>query len=264
MPEDIEPLVVARGAFREFNQVEFSKSGSGLVKVIWGHGEQSSKTTDMQVTKEDVVALPNIVREYEPVPQDAKRAMADSPMRTWRVERDGRVVIYGDKGFDGAQRLVTIHIDKPQAGGEALPLSEKRKPTAPPESQPPVLGRVADTAEGLSIGDPGAGQSMPATGNIARPIAVDNSAPRPEPIPEDRQPAETRIAKPDDYKAMSAQYGVDPEAGTFVEEADVARVRTEGRLTADDEADLADAQAAFEDGKAYGEALKSVVGCLLL
>jgi hypothetical protein len=62
---------------------------------------------------------------------------------------------------------------------------------------------------------------------------------------------------------MSAQYGVDPEAGTFVEEADVARVRTEGRLTVDDEADLADAQTAFEDGKAYGEALKSVVGCLL-
>jgi hypothetical protein len=41
-------------------------------------------------------------------------------------------------------------------------------------------------------------------------------------------------------------------------------VRTEGRLTEDDEADLADAQTAFEDGKAYGEALKSVVGCLLL
>jgi hypothetical protein len=42
-PNDIEALIVARGAFKSFNQIEFSKSGKGLVKVIWGHGERSNQ-----------------------------------------------------------------------------------------------------------------------------------------------------------------------------------------------------------------------------
>ncbi len=92
---------------------------------------------------------------------------------------------------------------------------------------------------------------------------VDTSAPRPEPVPEGRDVAETSIAKPDDYKAMAAQYRVDPETGAFDEELDIAQLETEGRLTAEDIATLADSRTAYEDGAAYGEALRAAVGCLV-
>lgn len=92
---------------------------------------------------------------------------------------------------------------------------------------------------------------------------VDTSPPRPEPIPEGRKQAESRIAKPDDYKALAAQYRVDPETGSFAEEADITHLGIEGRLTEEDLAVLADSQNAFDDGVSYGEALKSVASCLV-
>ena len=95
------------------------------------------------------------------------------------------------------------------------------------------------------------------------PAAVDTSPPRPEPIPEGRAQAESRIAKPDDYKALAAQYRVDPETGSFAEEADITQLGIEGRLTEEDLAVLADSQNAFDDGAAYGEALRSVANCLV-
>jgi len=92
---------------------------------------------------------------------------------------------------------------------------------------------------------------------------IDTSPARPEPIPEGRQQAETRLAKTDDYKALATQYGVDPEKGSFVEHAEIKRLDTEGRLTEQDKADLEAAAQIHENGIAYGDALKAVVGCLL-
>jgi hypothetical protein len=43
----------------------------------------------------------------------------------------------------------------------------------------------------------------------------------------------------------------------------VAQLATEGRLTPDDAATLAQAEADYHTGSAFAEALKSVVGCLL-
>lgn len=92
---------------------------------------------------------------------------------------------------------------------------------------------------------------------------IDNTTARHDPIPEGRAQAETRIAKPDDYKAMAAQYGVEPEKGTFPEEADIQQLAVEGRLTDADAATMDAAQGTYDDGAAYGEAIKSLVGCLL-
>ncbi|MBZ9807702.1 hypothetical protein [Mesorhizobium sp. ESP-6-2] len=99
----------------------------------------------------------------------------------------------------------------------------------------------------------------------AQPIrpAVDTTKARPDPIPEGRKQAETAIAKPDDSKALAAQYRVDPQTGGFHEEADIAQLASEGRLTEEDVMTLSQSQADFETGAAYGEALKSVAGCLL-
>jgi hypothetical protein len=265
-PEDIEGSFVARGGYKGKGDIEVRGAGYGLVKFAVKHGELSSKPEGEAITKQDIMDFPDVIRSFEPFITEERGVVR----RNWVVEKaDGRTVVYGDRPIaerGGERGLVTVHVEPGRQ------ISPRRSPGEP------AKGSTGDTdlASFARAPDRPVGAILPATAispqapagfapeaNVARPIAVDNSAPRPEPIPEDRQPAETRIAKPDDYKAMSAQYGVDPEAGTFVEEADVQRVRTEGRLTADDEADLADAQAAFEDGKAYGEALKSVVGCLL-
>lgn len=260
LPDDIEGLVVSRGAFKNVNEVEFSKSGLGLVKVIWGHGEKSGKADEFRVTKDDVVALPSVIRGFEPVNPDSKRASADTPMRTWRIRRGNRVVVYGDKGFNGEQHLVTVHVQKPEQGAE---LSKKRAPA--PRSVPAdrFSAEPADTAEGLTIGNPGAERKLPAPRNVAQTPSIDKTTASPEPLHEGRAQAETRIAKPDDGKALSDQYRIDPQTGAFAEEGEIAQLQAEGRLTEEDAATLAAAQADFETGAAYAEALKSVAGCLI-
>lgn len=91
---------------------------------------------------------------------------------------------------------------------------------------------------------------------------VDATRPRPEPIPEERAQAENSVGRPDDYRALAEQYRVDPATGSFVEEADIAQLEFEGRLTEADKDAIAAAQSTFDDGAAYGEALKAAVACL--
>jgi GNAT superfamily N-acetyltransferase len=97
----------------------------------------------------------------------------------------------------------------------------------------------------------------------AQAPAIDTSKPAPEPRPEGIKQAEASVARPEDTKALAAQYGVDPATGAFPEEAQVAQLATEGRLTPDDAANLAQAEADYHAGASFGEALKSIVGCLL-
>lgn len=93
--------------------------------------------------------------------------------------------------------------------------------------------------------------------------AVDLSAARPDPIPEGRRQAEATIAKPDDYKALAAQYRVDPESGAYLEEGEVRQLQDEGRLSAEDIGELDAGQQTFENGVSWGEALKAAVNCLI-
>ncbi|MBE1208445.1 hypothetical protein [Aminobacter carboxidus] len=278
-PGDIDALIVARGAFSKINEFEFSKSFKGLVKVIWAHGEKSTKDKAFRVTKDDLAALPNIVREFEPVPPDTVAAVGDTPMRTWRVERNGRVVVYGDKGFEGGQQLVTVHIDK--GGPDAPKLSEKKKP-APPDSRPQVLGLAEDTAGDRSIGTPGVGQaatassaggqSLPATANIAQRPNIDNSVVSAEPRPAGIEQAEAAVAMTgsqgpgsqgtESLRTLAHHHGVDPDSGAFAEQADIAQLAARGRLSPGDEKAFDEAQSDFEAGSAFAEALKSVASCL--
>lgn len=100
--------------------------------------------------------------------------------------------------------------------------------------------------------------------SVRRPVAsVDASTAKPEPLPIERAEAEARVATPENYKAASEQYGVNADDGTFIEQADVDKMRNDGRLTPDDEAALVEAETTYENGLSYGEALKAVVGCLL-
>ena len=108
-----------------------------------------------------------------------------------------------------------------------------------------------------------AGDRIRVANKIRLQTALDRSlAPAPQPVPE-RVQAETRIAKPADYKAIAEQFRVNPDDGSFVEQADVEQVRTEGRVTAEDEADLQRADETFENSVSYGEALKAAVACVI-
>lgn len=92
---------------------------------------------------------------------------------------------------------------------------------------------------------------------------IDTSPARPEPLPEGRAQAEARVAKAETYKQTAETYRVDPETGDFPELADIAQIEKEGRLTEADMAALETAKLGQENGAAYAEALKAVVGCLL-
>lgn len=97
-----------------------------------------------------------------------------------------------------------------------------------------------------------------------KPAAAVNASPaRPDAPPMGRVEAEARIGTADNYKAISEQYRVNPDDGTFIEQADVDQIRNEGRLTPDDEAALVEADATYENGVSYGDALRAVVGCLI-
>jgi hypothetical protein len=261
-PDDIEGTIVARGAFKDINDLEFSKRGWGLVKVIWGHGAEADPakvSPDMQVRKEDITALPTVVREFEP-----SSLSPDGLRREWRIQRgDGKTVVYADTMMgDQGRHLVTAYIDQPKPGSIAPELSKKR-PAPLPESASQAGDLTRDTIGGRSIGVPEVGQSMPAKGNIARSAAIDNTKARTEPVPEGRKQAEAAISKPEDTKALAAQHSVDPATGAFPEETEVAQLAAEGRLTPDDAVTLAQAEADYHTGAAFAEALKSVAGCVL-
>ncbi|WP_442582543.1 hypothetical protein ACSBOB_11600 [Mesorhizobium sp. ASY16-5R] len=75
--------------------------------------------------------------------------------------------------------------------------------------------------------------------------------------------ADAAVGKPDTFKAIAEQHGVDPVTGDFAEAPDLAQVEAEGRLTDADRQELADADKTFENGVAYDDALQAAVRCFL-
>jgi hypothetical protein len=185
----------------------------------------------------------------------------DKPVAVRR--EDGEYLI-----FDGHHRAVTAM----RQGHETMamhvidakdyaPAFAGRKP-APPKwtSADDELLRelTAPTdAGGLSVGQ------RQESARLTRTAAVDTTRPAPALRPDGIKQAEASVAKPEDIKALAAQHSVDPATGAFPEEAEVAQLATEGRLTPDDAATLAQAEADYHTGSAFAEALKSVVGCLI-
>jgi len=179
--EDLGQVLVRHGAFKNFNEVEFSKQGYGLVKVIWAHGEKSGEAPAFRVARDDVMALPDIVRDFDPIPAGAEPS---SVHRTWVVERADpetgalRKVIYGTKQFgaaDEGRTVVTIHVEKP--GGRSLPLSAEKGSaqngsggaSVPPgslgaDTKPPLPGATA-------------GEAPPAAENVAQARGRGKSGP---------------------------------------------------------------------------------------
>jgi len=104
-----------------------------------------------------------------------------------------------------------------------------------------------------------------------RDMPMDEDAPtRAEPataqqslLPNEPGNAAARVGRDDTMRDIALAHGVDPNTGAFVEAGDIAQLREEGRLTPDDEADLAAADQMYADAEAWGRALDAAVSCVV-
>lgn len=104
---------------KELQRATGTKRGHGMLKIIWRHGQKSSKDSDVRVTKSDVLALPEVLRS-------APASQNDGATRfEWqRVRFDGNIVYYAVSKFGGEQdgHVVTIYVDR--AGGTRMRKSD--------------------------------------------------------------------------------------------------------------------------------------------
>lgn len=152
-PDGERPLLVERGpsvmvdgkplpdvSGRQLVRSGWGRSGFGLVKVIVKHGELSEQPRHLRVTREDMLRIPDVLREYEPIPNE-------KGFRTWIVERqDGRQLVIGEGGGKtDAGRLVTVFV--PDDGFEKT-LSKKR---APVESHSATFSALPKDTDGSTF-----------------------------------------------------------------------------------------------------------------
>ncbi len=146
-PEDIEETIIARGGWKGLGDLEIRGAGWGLVKFIWRlpeedasrrHGQASAKPAAKQVSRDDILAFPQVIRDYESFERPGYPGT-----RNWVVERaDGQQVLYADQRFaeDQQRRVVTIHV---LDDDKRLPLSRPRAAGAPDGGRHP-RGAVCD------------------------------------------------------------------------------------------------------------------------
>ncbi len=142
-PDDIEAVAVARGGWKGFGDIEVKGAGWGIAKFIWRHGKKSKEQKELQVEKEDVLEFPNVIRDFHP----SREASPDgSKGREWRVNLNGRTIVYADNLLNGrdGRHLVTIHAQDPNKPGHDHPLSEKRV-DAPASSGKRLEAHTGDT-----------------------------------------------------------------------------------------------------------------------
>lgn len=158
-PTDIDSVAISRGGWDGLGDIEVKGSGYGLVKFIWRHGEGSDKPAALQVSRDDVLAFPEIIRNFEP-----SRLPDDGKGREWRVQREApdgtpRTIVYAERKFAGKSvpEVVTIHVQhgSPPKGTQ---LSAER--SAEQGSRIPrqgVRAATGDTASGVLVGTDGSG-----------------------------------------------------------------------------------------------------------
>lgn len=145
-PEDIGDVLVARGpAVLKNGEIAVEGKGFGLVKFIFRHGEKSTKAPELRLAKEDVTALPKVLREYEPT-----QISADGMKREYRVklphpEYGERSVVFAITRFgeQGDQHVVSAYIERKPTG----PFSQNKSDS--PGSSGRVVSSTGDTAGDL-------------------------------------------------------------------------------------------------------------------
>jgi hypothetical protein len=216
-PEQIDATAIARGGWKGLGDAEVPGSGSGLVKIIWRHGEESRKPVAERVTREDVMALPNVVRELQ------AKSGAKEANRMWVRQRDdGEHVVYIDGPTDGGRRVLSIFVAKDKAEyplspnlGEGGSPGRVRSPAGDTAREP--LARLPESRDG----------NMPPKG---RAVNFAKAAPEPAALPEPERvapsapatPAEAAPARDADVAAWQA---ASPEAKTELARTVIAEAR---------------------------------------
>lgn len=255
-PGDLHETIVARGGFRNLNQIEVSRSGWGLVKILWRHGDQSPEPPHLRVEEDDILALPQILRDYEPVPED--RAGSG---RLWIVEREHpefglRKIAYATNEITATgrkQTVVSAFVVKAEASQQQLGVSARRT-GAVPASQGEVRSPAMDTAGG-SLSQPVQGRgTAPAPGNMA-PAGAARKPPLATVFPDDEPPPRLRPTPADEGAAAIAEAAaLDVEIG--------ALAREQG-LSPEDRAEIETARQIEADAQTQGEAIGQAVTCLI-
>lgn len=99
--------------------------------------------------------------------------------------------------------------------------------------------------------------------DVRRPLAaVNGAAPRPDPVPDGLPEAEARVGKGEDIRQLAEVHGV-KEDGSFVEQLEIDQMRQEGKLTAEDEAELDAAEQLYNDADAWAKSLEVAGRCMI-
>lgn len=163
-PEEMEAVAVSRGGWKGIGDITVKGKGFGLVKFIWRHGERSNKPPQYQIAKEDVMAFPGVIRDYEP----SLDSRPGSPGREWRVVRahplyGNRAIVYADSVKDGGRHLVSVYVQQPDRPGTEIPFSKKKAEASAESPGKRLDAHTEDTATGF-LHPPG--QSASATSTI--------------------------------------------------------------------------------------------------
>lgn len=109
-PKDMEQVVFERGEWKKITGGR-SKSGTGMVKMVWKHG--NPEYDSIPIMKSDVMDFPRIVRKFAPMMDDRYGNTLH-----WSVKRaDGVQIIYAAHKEIGSnvRTMVTIHTIKPDS-----------------------------------------------------------------------------------------------------------------------------------------------------
>ncbi len=171
LSESEQPLFMRRGAVEEKDgAVTIPGRGDGMVKIIFKDGEGSARPAAQQVTRDDVLRLPDWLRDLEPRVED--QPGKDRYHRIWVVDtEDGRQIKIVASRFSADQQhyVVKMGVNGPE---RLEPPSPPRQPGSGEAGSPGGVSRVAgDTAQGTSD-RPSGGQSpevsRPAPRNMGR------------------------------------------------------------------------------------------------
>jgi hypothetical protein len=96
-----------------------------------------------------------------------------------------------------------------------------------------------------------------------RPAPVDIQQALPLEPPDGLDAAAARVGRGEDLRALADQFGVDGKTGDYPEAPEIEAMRSTGRLTPEDEAELRAADETFAQAEAYAEALRVAASCVM-
>jgi hypothetical protein len=228
------------------------KTKFGMIKFVWKHGEKGSKPLERQVTKEDILAFPRILREFLPEWQEKQQSYA------WVVQReDGQFVLYAAKNFTettGESHLVSMYIlNENQAARTSL--SQKKKALTSPDggSGPPSGIPHGELPKPRSSVGPRAIKDNISSGSEqVNPFAVET----PETFAPAHPLGEVSEARLEDL-------GIDRQSGLSSEEILARDLAAEGRIPEEHMAGLEEALDAEARLKQVEEGGNQILECIL-